>query len=163
MQNPNIRSRFLGIGGISTALNLGKFLIPALIIAGAVGYHFYKISSLQNEISTQQKNISTLREDLATSKANQMQLQGTVTSLNTVIERLKQQRREDKARLERLSNQFADAQDQVNSLKEILSEHDLEYLAINKPGLIENRINNGTDDLGKELEEISKYKNEGDN
>jgi len=40
----------------------------------------------------------------------------------------------------------------TDSLRKTLSKHDLSYLSMRKPGLIETRINNGTKKLFEELE-----------
>ena len=44
-------------------------------------------------------------------------------------------------------------------LQNLLSKHDLEYLAKMKPKLIENRINSSTKQVIKELEEITNTRN----
>ena len=45
-------------------------------------------------------------------------------------------------------------------LSNILSKHDIKYLASQKPKLVENRINEGTKKVLKELEEITRRPDE---
>lgn len=45
-------------------------------------------------------------------------------------------------------------------LGNILSKHDIEYLASQKPKLVENRINEGTKNVLRELEEITRRPDE---
>lgn len=45
-------------------------------------------------------------------------------------------------------------------LGNILSKHDIKYLASQKPKLVENRINEGTKNVLKELEEITRRPDE---
>ena len=63
----------------------------------------------------------------------------------------------EKIRIERgiLDNQFKLAQSQVDLLKDKLSEHDLEYLARQKPQLVENIINVSTDNVNRCFEILS--------
>lgn len=48
------------------------------------------------------------------------------------------------AELGRLNQSFAEAREQNRQLSERLADHDLGYLAANKPGLVENVINNAS-------------------
>jgi hypothetical protein len=48
------------------------------------------------------------------------------------------------------------AESQVNDLREMLAEHRLEYLAANKPGLLETRTNRATQKVFDQLTELSK-------
>ena len=70
----------------------------------------------------------------------------TVNQANTatIEELLLQDEINQKNALE-LANSLSLANDRVNDLERLLSEHDLEFLALNKPGLIETRINDATE------------------
>ena len=47
------------------------------------------------------------------------------------------------------------AETRVNQLRTLLSDHDLTRLAIQRPGLIERRINEGTTEAFRDLERIT--------
>lgn len=74
-------------------------------------------AQLEQGIATQQKTIETLQADFALSQKIQ---------LNTFRD-------------------FQNARDRVSDLEERLGEHELGFLAANKPQLVENVINNATD------------------
>lgn len=77
----------------------------------------------------------------------------TANAANTAtIQAMEEQARETAENLEFLSSQLLDAEDRVNDLEGLLSRHDLEFLALNRPGLIERRINDATDDVFSDLE-----------
>lgn len=72
----------------------------------------------------------------------------TITSLQSDIEKTNTERN-------RVYNEFINASNRVRALEEKLSEHDLGVLAASKPNLIENRINQGTQDLFRCFEILS--------
>lgn len=135
----------------------GKFAIVGLVIAAAVGYHYFKLNNVQSQLTHAQEQVGVLKQDVATAQANEAQLHGAITSLNGTVERLEQQRRIDQQKIDKLSKQYTESRQKVSDLRQLLSEHDLAYLAYNKPGLIENRINAGTDRVGEDIQEITTY------
>lgn len=136
---------------------MGKLAIVGAVVAAAAGYHFFKLHSVESKLNNAVAENSVLKQDVATAQANEAQLNGAITSLNSTIEMLERQRRVDQQKIDRLTNQFSLSRKQVGELRQLLSEHDLTYLALEKPGLIQNRINKGTDDVGKEIQEITTY------
>lgn len=54
----------------------------------------------------------------------------------------------------KLQSRYSEAREYSNQLIDKLQQHDLAYLALKKPGLIENRINKATVELFNEFEQI---------
>ena len=54
-----------------------------------------------------------------------------------------------------VNNQLAASRQENKILEQKLAEHDLAYLALNRPGLVENVINNATDKASRCLEILS--------
>lgn len=117
-----------------------------LLAAAAVGLVIYFgylfVTNLQEENAA-------LRADKATLEANVATLTQAIADQESVIAR----QREDALRAQDIQletfRQFQDARDRVDELEEQLERHDLAFLAANRPGLIERRINNGTDEIGR--------------
>ncbi|MCK5307051.1 MAG: hypothetical protein KAJ73_00430 [Zetaproteobacteria bacterium] len=55
-----------------------------------------------------------------------------------------------------LSERFAAAQEKANELEKVLGKHNLGSLAQTKPGLVERVINDGTNRVFRELEDVTK-------
>ena len=97
-----------------------------------------------------------LRSDNAILKANQIKLEGAIETQKAVIENQKQ----DYEQIISINKELNDDIIQINKSKQILqdklSKHDLNYLAVEKPGLIEKIINKGSDKIMDELNEATR-------
>ena len=82
-----------------------------------------------------------LKEEIKLLEDNQVKLNSAVDSKNAEIERLNQNVEEVLSVNVRLSEEREKLSNAVDVLRDKLSEHDLGYLAENKPGLIEQIIN----------------------
>ena len=121
------------------------FLIIVLGLVGGVvygGYYYYK--DTQARIQTLTENSAKLEQ------ATQQQ----ETTINALIE--------DREKYDKLNKELQTKLDAANQYKNVLIEklrkHDLAKLSLKKPGLVEKRINNGTNKLFRSLEEISGVK-----
>ena len=96
-----------------------------------------------------------LRSDNAILKANQIKLEGAIETQKAVIENQKQ----DYEQIISINKELNDDIIQINKSKQILqdklSQHDLNYLAVEKPGLIEKIINKGSNKIMNELNEAT--------
>lgn len=138
-----------------TVLKLLPYIAIVTIIIGAVGYHYYKLNSVQSDLTKAEQTIGVLRIDLATSQANEEKLTSAVMDQNESIQLLEQQRQSDQAKINKLSKEYNLSRKHVDNLRKLLSKHDLAYLSSRKPGLIEPRINKGTSNVGKKIEELT--------
>ena len=127
---------------------LTMILIIALVISSAVGYHFIKVNSLH-------KHLINARADLVECMANQVRLEDALEVQKQSLARIKEQRQIDQQKLNQLAKQYQASNKEVGDLRRMLSKHDLGYLMLRKPGLVENRMNRATDALGKELEGLT--------
>ena len=97
-----------------------------------------------------------LRSDNAILKANQIKLEGAIETQKAVIENQKQ----DYEQIISINKELKDDIIQINKSKQILqdklSKHDLNYLAVEKPGLIEKIINKGSNKIMDELNEATR-------
>lgn len=95
--------------------------------------------------------VSSLQERVATLQANNAKLEGAVRTQQETIKRTT----EDAKHFQQLSTQLAAdlqvAEAGIDQLRQTLANHDLTKLTLAKPGLIQTRINNATNDLFKQL------------
>lgn len=117
-------------------------LIAVIGLVGAVvygGYYYYK--DTQSRIQTLTENNSKL--EVATQQQEQ--------TINTLIE--------DREKFDELNKELQVKLDKANQYRDTLIDklrkHDLANLSLKKPGLVEKKINNGTKELFRSLENIT--------
>ena len=117
-------------------------LIVVIGLVGGVcygGYYYYKDT---------QSRIQTLTENSARLEAVTKEQDNTI---NVLVK--------DQQKFEELNIELQSKLDKANEYKDVLigklRKHDLAKLSMQKPGLIEKRINNGTKKLFKSLEELT--------
>ena len=117
-------------------------LIVVLGLVGGVvygGYYYYK--DTQSRIQTLTENNSKL--EVATQQQEK--------TINTLVE--------DAKKFEELNKELQVKLDKANRYKDVLIDklrkHDLAKLSQQKPGLVEKKINNGTQRLLEEFESIT--------
>ena len=102
-----------------------------------------------------------LKEEIKLLEDNQVKLNSAVDSKNAEIERLNQNVEEVLSVNVRLSEEREKLSNSVDVLRDKLSEHDLGYLAENKPGLIEKIINKDIEKtLKSDVIEIMRIEND---
>ena len=117
-----------------------KVALVFLVLAGAGGGLFY-VKQLQSNLEIARLNNAKLESAVETSEASIKLLQ------------------EDNAKLNALTNQLNDdlrkAEQYGDELRATLQKHNLTHLAEKKPGLIEKRMQDATDQLWDDLESIT--------
>lgn len=73
-------------------------------------------------------------------------------SLITTVDFLQKSAKEQEERINNLTIDLQNADEGLVELRKILADHDLTRLAIEKPGLIANRVNSATKKIFEELE-----------
>jgi Na+-transporting NADH:ubiquinone oxidoreductase subunit NqrC len=113
------------------------------LVGGVVygGWYYYK--DTQARIQTLTENSARL--EVATQQQNQ-----TIQTLVDDAEKFSELNRE-------LNSQLEAANEYKNVLIDKLQKHDLVRLSIQKPGLVEAAINNGTKELFDSLEELTTF------
>ena len=118
---------------------LSKVLIGIIIAGSIMGYFYYS--------STQ----AMLQQQAALITAFEVKHAEQDRAINALQSNLASQAEN----LNRLSTENAAAEAELNRYMSIFSRHDLTRLAAARPGLIQTRINNGTNDVFKSLKESS--------
>lgn len=123
--------------GIMSYIKLGVVL--AVISAAGLGYVF--ITNLQNKVIEQTKTIA-LQEDALIENQRTIQRQEEQQKINEELRR-------------DLDNRLQQATSSVSDLRKKLSNHDLTRLAINKPDSIERIINDASNKVLNDLEQLT--------
>lgn len=109
-------------------------------IIGGAGYTYFTYT---------QNKIVSLTEQVTQHEINIRQCEGLVANIQA-----------DKERIERetavLQTRVDEAEEYQSDLIRKLQRHDLTRLTLEKPGLIETRVNNATEQVFEELESISR-------
>ena len=113
-----------------------NILLGFLLIATAGGSYFY--------INMQKAQIKQFQVELQTAVNNQAVLEGTIAQQNTQMQEQLESQRQNQALISELSEANDEARQEVNQLRNTFARHDLNNLAIAKPGLIEKIVNKGT-------------------
>ena len=122
-------------------LKIYILIVVVGLVGGVVygGYYYYKDT---------QSRIQTLTEKSARLEAVTKEQDNTI---NVLVK--------DQQKFEELNIELQSKLDKANEYKDVLigklRKHDLAKLSMQKPGLIEKRINNGTNKLFKSLEELT--------
>lgn len=101
-----------------------------------------------------------LFDQLSQSKANQVILESKITEQNESIKQYLAKQEQLSADLGKLEAQKQDALREVNKLKNTFAKHDLDNLALNKPGLIEKIVNKGSKQVMNDLVELTSVQKE---
>lgn len=99
-----------------------------------------------------------LFNQLSQSKANQIVLESKITEQNDSIKQYLAKQEQLSADLGLLEAQKQDALREVNKLRQTFAKHDLDNLALNKPGLIEKIVNKGSKQVMNDLVELTTVK-----
>lgn len=133
----------------------------ALMIALIWAYNTYtvvkksQISDLEQQIEQTTELLAFCESNITTLKNNLRIKESEVRNRGKIIDQLEQdfdQMREDS---QRLRLQSIESRKDFDALVKLFRDHDLGYLINQKPGLIELRINSGTDRILKKLEEVT--------
>jgi len=120
-----------------------SLLLGLALITTAAGSYFY--------INMQKAQIERLQVELQTAVNNQAVLESTIANQNTQLQEQLENQRVNQARIAELSEANDEARQEVTQLRNTFARHDLNSLAIARPGLIENAVNRGTRQVGEAL------------
>ena len=114
-----------------------------LLVAAVGGSYFY--------INMQKAQIDQLQVELQTAVNHQAVLESTVAQQNSQITQQLEMRRQNQARISELAQANDEAREEATELRNTFARHDLNNLAIAKPGLIEGIVNRGTRQVGAQF------------
>jgi hypothetical protein len=109
------------------------------VIMGGISYFGYQYMSQQIELLEQ--NVAQQQEVIENQKRTNQLMRDNFASM---------QRRQNE-----LNSQFSDIEQNTSQLRRLFGEHDFTNLVEEKPGLIEPRVNRGTDEVLMNLEDIT--------
>ena len=120
------------------------FLIVLLLFGSLIGggYFYYQDS---------QATIARLRD-------NNAKLSLVAETNQATINQLQQDAENTQARMEELAIRAKEAEEYQDTLIRKFRRHDLTALTLQKPGMVEKRVNNAVVKLGKDLEEYTSDK-----
>ena len=124
-----------------------SLVLGFLLIVTAGGSYFY--------INMQKAQISQLQVELQTAVNNQAVLEGAIAQQNTQMQEQLETQRQNQARISELSEANDFARQEVNQLRNTFARHDLNNLAIAKPGLIEKIVNKGTARVNQQFVDLT--------
>ena len=104
-----------------------------------------------------------LFNQLTQAKANQIVLEDKISEQNESIKQYLAKQEQLSASLGTLEAEKQDALREVNKLRNTFAKHDLDNLALNKPGLIEKIVNKGTKQVMNDLVELTSVQKESPN
>ena len=88
--------------------------------------------------------------------ANNLALEGAVAEQQAAMEVMKESYERQGKALNNLASKNAQIEQEMNSYLDIFRRHNLNQLAVAKPGMIEKRINDGTAQVFESIENDSK-------
>ena len=113
-----------------------SMIMGFLLVTTAGGSYFY--------INMQKAQIAQLQVELQTAVNNQQVLESTIANQNTQLQEQLENQRQNQARITELSEANDEARQEVTEMRNTFARHDLNNLAIARPGLIEGVVNRGT-------------------
>ena len=119
----------------------------ALLLVSITGSYFY--------INMQKAQIAQLQVELQTAVNNQQVLESTIAQQNTQMQEQLENQRQNQARIAELSEMNEDARQEVTEMRNTFARHDLNNLAIARPGLIEGIVNRGTAQVHQQFVDLT--------
>jgi|TARA_B000000565_G_scaffold120251_1_gene90509 hypothetical protein len=113
-----------------------QMLIGIILVLGLGSYYLYN----QNQVLS----------------ANNLALEGAVAEQQAAMNVMKENFEKQGKALNNLASRNAQIEQEMNSYLDIFRRHNLNQLAIAKPGMIEKRINDGTAQVFESIENDSK-------
>ena len=118
-----------------------------LLIATAGGSYFY--------INMQKAQLAQLQVELQTAVNNQQVLESTIAQQNMQMQEQLENQRQNQARIAELSQMNDEARQEVTEMRNTFARHDLNNLAIARPGLIEGIVNRGTAQVHQQFVDLT--------
>jgi len=124
-----------------------SILLGVLLITTVGGSYFY--------INMQKAQIKQLQVELQTAINNQAVLESAIAQQNAQMQEQLESQRQNQVRIAELSEANDFARQEVNQLRNTFARHDLNNLAIAKPGLIEKIVNKGTARVNQQFVDLT--------
>ena len=99
--------------------------------------------------------INYLGDQISTLKGNQLVLETQIEEQNESIKQYLEQQKNQQVQLNQLEAEKQEALKDVNRLRKTFANHDLDKLALAKPGLMQSKINKASARVMATLEELT--------
>ena len=126
-------------------------MLPIMILLAGAGYAYHT-----TVVSQKDAHIARLEANAVTLKENAMRLETAFETEKAARERSEQNLQAQLQAVGELTEKNNAMQAEMDDYLSIFKRHDMTRLARAKPGLIEPRINNGTKEVFRSIEEASK-------
>jgi hypothetical protein len=117
-----------------------SLILGGLLIATAAGSFYY---------------IDYLNDQIGILKGNQVVLETEIEKQNESIQNYLAEQKNQQAQLNQLENDKRAAMEDVNRLRKTFANHDLDELALAKPGMLQSRVNKASNRVMTTLENLS--------
>ena len=117
-----------------------SLILGGVLIATAAGSFYY---------------IDYLNEQIGILKGNQVVLETEIEKQNESIQNYLAEQKNQQAQLNQLENDKRAAMEDVNRLRKTFANHDLDELALAKPGMLQSRVNKASNRVMTTLENLS--------
>ena len=115
---------------------MNQMLIGIIIVLGLGGFYLYQ----QNQVLS----------------ANNLALEGAIVEQQAAMDAMKESFEKQGKSLQNMMRKNAQIEQEMNSYLDIFRRHNLNQLAVAKPGMIEKRVNNATKQVFESIENDSK-------
>jgi len=115
---------------------MNQMLIGIIIVLGLGGFYLYQ----QNQVLS----------------ANNLALEGAVQEQQAAMDAMRDSFEKQGKALNQMSRKNAEIEQEMNQYLDIFRRHNLNQLAVAKPGMIEKRVNNATKQVFESIENDSK-------
>ncbi len=115
---------------------MNQMLIGIILVLGLGSYYLYN----QNQVLS----------------ANNLALEGAIVEQQAAMDAMKESFEKQGKSLQNMMRKNAQIEQEMNSYLDIFRRHNLNQLAVAKPGMIEKRVNNATKQVFESIENDSK-------
>ena len=127
-------------------LKISGALAVMLLLSG-VGFKLY--------YDRAQAQIEKLRADVVVLQENEKILEAEIKQQNLALIEQTEKAQQAFVRINALDEKNQQATTEITNLRKKFARHDLNYLSLRKPGLIEKIVNKGTADVLSEIENLT--------
>ena len=124
-------------------------VIFLIVLGGGYAYHQVTVSNLESEVVQLEANNRTLKE-------NQVQLELAVNTAQASLKAAEENAKKQGEAMNKLTLANNELAKEKSNYMKVFKDHNLTRLARAKPGMIEKRINNGTEKVFRMLEDDTK-------
>lgn len=125
-------------------------VLPIILVLAGGGYaaHLFIVNQLEGRLQEVQRNYDVVNQQ-------NVALQAAAEQNARTLENIQAQMQAQAQQIGTLTTRSAELEREKNEYLSIFREHNLYRLARARPGMIEPRINNGTNDVFRQIEQDS--------